>query len=269
MELPVIEATGSEPTSRTTQARKRPGQRPPPAGRARNPWHHRARAWTRARKKKKKKKKKRNKTPITEGHQREQRGDRPARRGIPSLARDRFGLDLALAEVGRKLGVRAEDRKLRDGIGAVAARGSRRRRQRDQTERVSVVRTCWPCAPSTRRRLPDRLPRASVVGREQRVLVVSVSLPARRSGSASGRPDPIPARPPASITLASAESQSLPTGTLIPSVTRSGRCVRVLRAAERPVSRLPVSARESQLAPTRNSDQMQQQAPDRRHGVAA
>jgi hypothetical protein len=48
--------------------------------------------------------------------------------------------------------------------------------------------------------------------------------------------------------LASAESQSLPSGALTPSVTRSGRSVRVLRAGARPVSRLPVSARERQLA---------------------
>ena len=109
------------------------------------------------------------------------------------------------------------------------------------------MRTCWPDAPSTRGASHTVChARPSSETSSAYSSLASASSQAERIWVGAPRSHSRP--PPTSMTLASAESQSLPTGALTPSVTRSGRSVRVLSAGARPVSRLPVPARERQFA---------------------
>ncbi len=147
-------------------------------------------------------------------------------------------------------GARSKDRQLRHRVGAVTAPRFEPQVPCNDGERVG--RAHLLAAVVHGRGLPDRLPGAPVVGRQQRVLVVGIGLQPGRPDTASAGPNPTRVRRQGRSRSPAAESQSLPGGALTPSVTRSGRCVRVLIEGARPASRLPASPRE-QLAHTANA----------------
>jgi hypothetical protein len=109
-----------------------------------------------------------------ERQEREQAGDGERDVTFPRLY-DGVGLDLALAELRRDLGAGAEYRELRDRIGAVAASWLEAQASRQDRKGIGCADLLAGSAVHARR-FPDRLPCATVVGNEQRVLVVGVGL---------------------------------------------------------------------------------------------